>query len=336
MNVTIKDIAKIANVSYSTVSKALNNSPLVKPTTKEKIMNIANELGYQPNFAAQRLVSNRTSIIGLIWPTIDRVVLSTLVTEINKKIEKTPYSMILSVEPIPKSLETFKRFQVDGVIYFDESFENEVPEMDLPLVIYGVQDSHHVHPVIDPNHAKSMFLAVNHLKNLGHKRIAYIGDLNTEDPRQVNKFKGYLKAMNDLQLPLNELDHIDTGGLNWNHGYDGVKRLFQSNTLSTAIISGSYDISEGILRRVKEEQMDVPNDISIVSYDNVPQMEKMEVPLTSVGVSLSYLAKKITNKIIEHIEYPDSPNAKENILLQPIITERDSCKPLNETTNTTL
>lgn len=335
MNVTIKDIAKIANVSYSTVSKALNNSPLVKPTTKEKIMTIANELGYQPNFAAQRLVSNRTNIIGLIWPTIDRVVLSTLVTEINKKIEKTSYSMILSVEPIPQSLETFKRFQVDGIIYFDESFEKIIPEMDSPLVIYGVQDPHHNHPVIDPNHAKSMFLAVNHLKSLGHKRIAYIGDLNTEDPRQVNKFNGYLKAMKDLKLPLNEQDHIDTGGLNWNHGYDGVKKLFQFNTLPTAIISGSYDISEGILRRVKEEKMDVPNDISIVSYDNVPQMEKMEVPLTSVGVSLSYLAKNITNKIIEHIEKPDSPNAKENILLQPIITERDSCKPLNETTKTT-
>src|SRR5699024_1096473 len=141
--------------------------------------------------------------------------------------------------------------------------------------------------VIVPNHAKSMFLAVNHLKSLGHKRIAYIGDLNTEDPRQVNKFNGYLKAMKDLQLPLNEQDHIDTGGLNWNHGYDGVKKLFKFNTLPTAIISGSYYISQGILRRVKEEKIYVPHDIPIVSYYNVPQMEKMEVPITSVGVSLS-------------------------------------------------
>ena len=329
MNVTIKDIAKVANVSYSTVSKALNNSSLVKPATKEKIINIANELGYQPNFAAQRLVSNQTNIIGLIWPTIDRVVLSSLVTEINEKIEKAHYSMILSVEPIPKSLETFKRFQVDGIIYFDESFEREVPEMDMPLVIYGVLHPHHNHSVIDPNHAKSMFLAVNYLKNLGHKRIAYIGDLNTEDPRQVNKFNGYLKAMNDLQLPLIKKFHIDTDGLNWNHGYDAVKKLFQSITLPTAIIAGSYDISEGILCRIKEEEMEVPNDISIVSYDNVPQMEKMDVPLTSVGVPLSYLAKKITNKIIEFIEHPDSPSASENILLQPIITERKSCRPLN-------
>src|SRR5699024_11768622 len=110
----------------------------------------------------------------LIWPTIDRVVLSTLVTEINKKIEKTHYSMILSVEPIPKSLETFKRFQVDGIIYFDESFENEIPEMDLPLVIYGVQDPYHVHPVVDPNHAKSMFLDRKSTRlNSSHVSISY-------------------------------------------------------------------------------------------------------------------------------------------------------------------
>src|SRR5699024_7639419 len=114
-----------------------------------------------------------------------------------------------------------------------------------------------------------------------------------------------------------------------------VKKLFQFNTLPTAIISGSYDISEGILRRGKEEKMDVPNDISIVSYDNVPQMEKMEVPLTSVGVYLSCIAKKITNKRIEHIETPDSVNLKETILIQTISTERDSCKPLHDTTITT-
>src|SRR5699024_6872488 len=103
--------------------------------------------------------------------------------------------------------------------------------MDSRLMTYGDQDQHHNQPTIDPTHAKSMFLAMNQVKSLGLKRIDYIGDLNTEDSRQVNKFNGYLKAMKDLKLPLNEQDHIDTGGLNWNHGYDGVKKLFQFNTL---------------------------------------------------------------------------------------------------------
>src|SRR5690606_20639509 len=108
MSVTIKDIAKITGVSYSTVSKALNDSPLVKPSTKNRIHKVAREMGYEPNFAAQRLVSKQTKIIGLIWPTIERVVLSTLVMNISNEIRKTPYSMILSVEPIPASLDTFK------------------------------------------------------------------------------------------------------------------------------------------------------------------------------------------------------------------------------------
>jgi len=123
LSVTIKNIAQIANVSYSTVSKALNNSPLVKNSTKERIISIANELGYQPNSAAQKLVSNKTFIIGLIWPTIERIALSTLVSEISNQINKTSNSIVLSVEPIQKSLRTFERFQVDGIIYFDESFK---------------------------------------------------------------------------------------------------------------------------------------------------------------------------------------------------------------------
>ena len=138
MSVTIKDIAKIAGVSYSTVSKALNDSPLVKSETKERIVEIANEIGYEPNFAAQRLVSKQTKIIGLIWPTIERLVLSTLVTKISDEINKTPYSMILSVDQVQTSLETFKRFQVDGIILFEENVDVAVNPIATPLLSYGV------------------------------------------------------------------------------------------------------------------------------------------------------------------------------------------------------
>ena len=80
-------------------------------------------MGYEPNFAAQRLVSKQTKIIGLIWPTIERLVLSTLVTKISDEINKTPYSMILSVDTVQTSLDTFRRFQVDGIILFEENID---------------------------------------------------------------------------------------------------------------------------------------------------------------------------------------------------------------------
>ena len=162
MNITIKDIAKVAGVSYSTVSKALNNSPLVKDNTKKRIVDIAKELGYEPNFAAQRLVSKQTKIIGLIWPTIERVVLSTLVTKISDEINKTPYSMILSVDPVQTSLDTFRRFQVDGIILFEENIDVSVDPNTIPLLSYGVAGKEVArYPIIDANHEQAMYEAVS-------------------------------------------------------------------------------------------------------------------------------------------------------------------------------
>src|SRR5699024_8342631 len=140
MSVTIKDIAHFANVSYSTVSKALNDSPLVKEATKKKIIQIANDMGYKPNFAAQRLVSKQTKVIGLIWPTIERVVLSTLVSKISDEIRKTPYSMILSIERIEASIDTVKKFQVDGMILFEEHTDITVDAGTISLLSYGVSN----------------------------------------------------------------------------------------------------------------------------------------------------------------------------------------------------
>src|SRR5690625_7493437 len=93
-------------------------------------------MGYKPNFAARSLVSNKTKVIGLIWPTIERVVLSTLVTNISKEINKTPYSMILSVDPVQQSIDTFRRFQVDGIILFEENVDDFVKANSIPVDSY--------------------------------------------------------------------------------------------------------------------------------------------------------------------------------------------------------
>ena len=208
MSITIKDIAKIAGVSYSTVSKALNDSPLVKSDTKKRIVAIAKEIGYEPNFAAQRLVSKQTKIIGLIWPTIERLVLSTLVTKISDEINKTPYSMILSVDPVQASLDTFRRFQVDGIILFEENADFTVTPNSTPLLSYGVVGKvAATYPIIDANHEQAMYEAVKYLYSLDHTNIAYIGDFSPTDPMQMQKYKGFVKAMKDFMLPVEEHNH---------------------------------------------------------------------------------------------------------------------------------
>jgi len=325
MSVTIKDIAKITGVSYSTVSKALNDSPLVKPSTKNRIHKVAREMGYEPNFAAQRLVSKQTKIIGLIWPTIERVVLSTLVTNISNEIRKTPYSMILSVEPIPASLDTFKRFQVDGIILFDENIDTSIDPTTIPLLVYGVAGKeNNDHPIVDPNHEQAMLDAVKYLhSDLGHTKIAYIGEFSQTDRMQMEKLKGFKKAMKHFGLSIDNHFLIDTKGLDWYDGYNAVSKLLENSKHPTAIVGGSYDISGGVIRGIKEKKLQIPNDISIISYDNIPQMANMEIPITSIGVPVDQLAAEIVRSIIELIENKNLPPSIRK--MAPKLNIRKSC-----------
>ncbi|CAG9623198.1 LacI family DNA-binding transcriptional regulator [Sutcliffiella rhizosphaerae] len=320
MTITIKDIALKAGVSYSTVSKALNDSPLVKPITKNKILNIAKEMGYEPNFAAQRLVSKQSKVIGLIWPTLERIAHSTVVTQINEEISKNSYSMILSINSIKDSIEMFKRFQVDGIIVFDEKNQDALKDCSLPFVTYGVGKDKSF-PVIDVNYQESMDITVKYLYSLGHRRIAYVGDFSPVDERQLEKYNAVRNSLNELGLPNTE-NMFHTGGLDWYDGYVATKRLLQSSFKPTAIIGSSYDISAGIIRALRESNIIIPKDISVISYDNIPQMANLEIPLTSVGVPIEEIAQCMVQTLLTIIQNKETTFIK---TLKPIINERVSC-----------
>lgn len=326
MSITIKDIARVAGVSYSTVSKALNNSRLVKDDTKRRITKLAKEMGYEPNFAAQKLVSNQTKIIGLIWPTIERVVLSTLVTKISQKINQTPYSMILSVDPIQPSLDTFRRFQVDGIILFEENTSDIFKSNNIPLLAYGVmKDNKSLYPMVDPNHEQAMDDAVAYLSAMGHTKIAYIGDFSSTDPMQIEKYNGFNRAMKAYGLKVDTEHLTNTDGLDWYDGYIATSKILELKNRPTAIVGGSYDISGGIIRGIKEQKLHIPRDISVISYDNIPQMANMEIPLTCIGVPVEQLATKIVQSVISLIEKDDLSLHVNK--MTPELYIRDSCAP---------
>ena len=322
MTITIKDLAKNSGVSYSTVSKALNDSPLVKPETKEKILKMAKEMGYEPNYAAQRLVSKESNVIGLIWPTLERIAPAALVTKINEEISKHNYTMLLSINSIEKSIEMFKRFQVDGVIVFND-LNIELPKtFHMPSVTYGVSKDISI-PVIDVNYKKAMDEAVEYLFNLGHENIAFIGDFTPIDERQIEKYYGFQQSMKKFGLKISSHNLINTGGLNWYDGYMATNRLLTSSYQPTAIIGTSYDISTGIIHALRQANYIIPKDISIISYDNIPQMENLEVPLTSVGVPVEEIAKNMVQTLLSYIK--DRNSVPTNKMLTPKITERTSC-----------
>jgi LacI family transcriptional regulator len=325
MSVTIKDIASLAGVSYSTVSKALNDSPLVKEKTKRKIFRIADQLGYVPNFAAKSLVSKKSNTIGLLWPTVERTAVSTLATHINNELEKHSYSMILSINEMDSAIQLFNRLKVDGILVFEENHANHVAirPTSIPIICYGESGNSEI-PYIDVDRKNAIFMAVKYLYSLGHRRIAYIGDSGKRI--QKEKYIGFTEGVMKHGLQSHPDMVINTEGLGWQNGYIATKKLLASSFLPTAIVCASYELTIGALRAIKEARLSVPKDISLISYDNIPQMADLEVAMTTVGAPIEKIAKSIVRYLLEQIDKTNDGATS----IPPLGSElviRESCYP---------
>ncbi|MFN7249344.1 MAG: LacI family DNA-binding transcriptional regulator [Anaerobacillus sp.] len=327
MSITIKDIAKQAGVSYSTVSKALRNSPLVKDPTKKKVLAIAEQLGYIPNIAARSLVQKKSYTIGVVWPSLQRVAPSALITNINELLEKETYTTLLSINSIESAVATFNRFQVDAIIVFGETNgqnKGNTIQSKVPILYYGIKDQIK-HPTIDVNRRFAIKFAVDHLNQLGHKKIAFIGEVTSKDLLQKEKYYGYLEGMASNYLTVKPQHVSDTKGLDVYSGYLSAKSLFTDAPDVTAIISGSYDLTRGIIRAAQEKNLNIPNNLSIISYDNVPQQSNPDNAFTKIGVPIERIAEEITRTLLAII---DKKEVADSIVLTPELNEGNSCKKI--------
>lgn len=325
MAITIKDIAKHAGVSYSTVSKALRGSTLVKEPTKKKIIKIAEELGYVPNIVARNLVQKKSYTIGVVWPTIGRVAPSALIIRINDLLEENNYTTLLSINKADAAISTFNRSQVDAILVFRENesdlANSKMVKSTVPILYYGIQETSD-YPTIDVNRRLAIKLAFEYLVSIGHKKISFIGEISTKDPLQKEKHIGFLEAMNEYQLTVTPETLVAANGLEVYDGYLAAKSLFSSTQEITAVVSGSYDLTRGILRAANELNINVPSDVSIISYDNVPQSEDLDFEFSKVGVPVDRIAKKITETLLEII---DGKEIDEAIILAPELNVIHSC-----------
>lgn len=322
--VTIKDIAERAGVSFSTVSKALRDSPLVQNKTKQHILSIAKEMDYQPNIAARSLVSKKSGAIGIIWPSIERVALSSLITKLNEELEKHEYITILLISNIESAIETLRRYQVDAILIFGDKDDNSsytnLNQFKVPILTYGAAGSS-PYSTVDVNRGEAIRLAVRHLVELGHRDIAYIGEPQSYDPLQAVKIEAFRDEIISQGLHMEGDPILQMKGLEFHDGYIAARTILERTTRPTAIISGGIDLTRGILRALSEHGLSIPYNMSVVSYDNLPQMEDLEIPMTVVGVAISTMTTVIAESILELIK---SPNLIKTVHLEPELIIRAS------------
>ncbi|MDF2714601.1 MAG: hypothetical protein K0R28_1526 [Paenibacillus sp.] len=319
--VTIKDIAKAAGVTYVTVSRALNDNPGVSEKMRQRIRTIAEQMNYSPNMAAKRLVQRKTKCIGLIWPATQGLFFYHLGVQIQQEGAKRGYRVILSTASPVESMHTFSQLLVDSVIVWVhtqpsveflkavEQFQGEI----LWLGEEGVTRSHSI--AIDRR--RGLFEGVRHLAELGHSRIAFVGGV-------TDKLHGYTEGMAAFKLDYDpqRVIHVHDTGLPHK-----LAAIMNGTEPPTAMVADSQGALFRVIKTFRQLGVRIPDDISLLVYDDVPELEIFEVSLTTVGPSISKLAAKAVD-ILTGAAKPEEGQQWINEVMEAELTVRQSTRAM--------
>lgn len=311
---TIKDIAKAAGVSVTTVSRALNGYSDVSEKTRQKIMNLAKELNYSPNTLARGLVMNKSKTIGLLVSGLNREsekdqITFSVLSGINDCASELDYDLVLFNTNSTKQREkTYTQLcrerRVDGAIIqgikTDDPYLLEVVNSDIPCVLidYPIQSENVGHVTTDNKLGAKK--AVQHLIELGHKNIAMV---NGHSKAFVSKkrLEGYMEALQEAGLPYRK-DWVVNGMFEEETAKEQAVKLLEKYPEITAIFSASDLMALGILEGVKKIGRKVPDDVSVVGYDDILLAGYSTPPLTTISQNIFQLGYQAANLLIKMLE----------------------------------
>ena len=286
---TQKSIAKRLGINHITVAHALNNHPRVAAKTRELVQNMAAELGYTPNRAAQALAGRRTGIIGLVTPeSDDSSVLYTPYFEaymrgINSEAANRDLS-ILTCPGKPESVPGIVRAGgVDGVIAFASAngLSELLMQIDRPIIGVGSLWGSGSVPTLVPDQAAGMGLATRHLRNLGHRRIAYLGYV-AKFPDPVVRFEGYRAVMRDEGLYDEHLVNTCIHNHREEFLVPEVHRLWDESGGFTALVCYHDGIAMSAIRTLEGMGLSVPADVSVTGFDDISSAFHFAPTISSV------------------------------------------------------
>lgn len=323
---TIKDIAKLAGVTYVTVSRALNNEPGVSEKTRRKIMDIAERLEYVPNMAAKRLVDRSSNGIGLIWPNKNYPFFYHLCNRVQEEASARGYMVMVSVSGREEALRSFQTFFINRVIHWvtQRSTSEYVKAKQTfrgTIVEVGGWKQEHAHR-IDIDRKGAIHKAVGHLVGLGHERIAFIGG-------HTDKWVGFTEAQVHYQLeyaPDNVImTNVDDPEKDLKLGafFDGLEK-----SGVTAVIIDSQGILFDSVKHMNARGIRVPEHLSLVVYDDLPEIHSvLPIPLTTVGPEIGELARTMVDLItVKADAAEDGQWQRETVATELIV--RDSTRAL--------
>ncbi|WP_125153550.1 LacI family DNA-binding transcriptional regulator [Clostridium rectalis] len=332
MGVTIKDIARIANVSHTTVSRALNNSPFINEETKAKIMTIAKELNYVPNFSAKSLVLHRSYNIGLFFTTISKVTSPSFFYEtisgVNS-IVKENFNLVVRGIDDYKDFTFVNNKRFDGIILMsqsnsDNSFIYYLMEKKIPLVVLNRDIFESSITNILSADKKGSYKAVNYLIDNGHEHIAIIEGKKGFNA-SIERKDGFINALIENKISINS-EYMVEGNYTIESGYAAMKKLLQLKKIPTAVFCSNDEMAVGAMKAVFKAGLSVPKDISIIGFDDNQFGGFIEPALTTVRRPIKEISKKGAEKLLNIIE--NSGSKGEKIYVNTELIQRESVAKL--------
>lgn len=330
---TLQDIANRAEVNVSTVSRALNDSSEIKDETKEKIVKIARELNYVSNKSNNTLLTTNTHSIGMILPEIKSY--SEVVKEIEKNIKGKGYSLIFGLtnfeyENEKHYLNLFLKKNVDGIICVTllnkkttEDLKEFREKYNIPVVLVETLLAVPDYDYIKIDDHRGVKMAVEHLLNLGHKKIGFIGEKLSK-----HRLSGYMETLKKYNIKIDK-DLIKIGKERYEEGgYKRMNDILKLEQIPTAIFASYDDMAIGAIKAIYESGLEVPEDISVVGFDNVSVTAYLKKGLTTISRPVEEMGKLAVSILLRKIE--NKFKAVQNTELKPKLIVRETTDKLNK------
>lgn len=330
---TMKDVAQAAGVSVTTVSHVINETRYVSAELRERVLKAMEELNYHPNTLARSLRQGISHTIGLIVPDNSNPFFADVARVVESRGFEAGYSTILcnSDGQLEKELtyvNVLLAKQVDGVIFIGASSQSEhialLTEERVPIVIADRQMPGAEADVVLVDNYRGGYLATEYLISLGHCRIGCITGPSDTAP-SADRVRGYRSALTAAGLPIDE-DLIIRGDFRYASGASGARELLDLKEPPTAIFACNDVMAMAAMAAIREKGLAIPDDISIIGFDDIPQASFTSPPLTTVAQPIQDIGRIAADLLIERISGSTS-RPSQMIILDVKLVVRGSCAP---------
>lgn len=337
---TMKDVAKRAGVSMTTVSHVINQTRYVSDELTARVKQAMQELNYYPNTLASSLRSGKTKIIGLVIPDIS----NQFFAEISRRIEDNGYEYGYSVilcntdDDITKEkryIDVLIAKQVDGIVFISAGGESNNLEKTLdshiPIVVVDRDMENIAADIVLVDNAVGGYTAARHLIQLGHRRIACITGQSPVTP-SAQRVQGYKRALQETGIPIDE-KLIVSGDFRYESGHQAMVKLLSLEPLPTGVFACNDMMAIGAVQAVNDHGLRIPEDISMIGFDNIPFSQTTYPTLTTIAQPFDAMAKLIVDLLIEKIKLQSQRKGAnvvtpkyQRVVMETTLIERDSCR----------